>query len=145
MKNPVSLRCDLHGTVQELPAFFERLEAWAQAAELPAGPVAKLSLMLDELLTNVAMHAYASKGGPVSVAVEFVPPHTLQSVIRDQGPAFDPTGLAAPDLDMAMEERGIGGLGVHFVRRLADRISYRRDGGCNEVTLDYSLVGNISR
>ena len=145
MKNPVSLRCDLHGTVQELPAFFERLEAWAQAADLPAGPVAKFSLMLDELLTNVAMHAYANEGGPVSVAVEFVAPHTLQSVIRDQGPAFDPTRLAAPDLNMAMEERGIGGLGVHFVRRLADSFSYRRDGGYNEVTLDYSLVGNNSR
>lgn len=145
MKNPVSLRCDLHGTVQDLPVFFERLEAWGQAAELPAGPMAKLSLMLEELLTNIATHAYGGRGGPVSVQVEFVPPHTLQSVIRDQGPAFDPTGLPAPDLGVELQERGIGGLGVHFVRRLADQFSYRREEDCNEVTLSYSQVGNNRR
>ncbi|MET1114153.1 MAG: ATP-binding protein [Comamonas sp.] len=135
MKNPVPLRCDLHGTVQELPAFFERLEAWAVAGELPMGPLAKLHLMLDELLTNVAMHAYGGQGGAVSVQVEFVPPHSLQAVIRDQGPAFDPTGMPAPDLDIALEEREVGGLGVHFVRRLAHRFTYRRDGDSNQVTL----------
>ena len=95
MKNPVSLRCDLHGTVQELPAFFERLDGWAEAADLPPGLTTKLGLMLDELLTNVAMHAYGSQGGPVSVEVEFVPPQALQAVIRDRGPAFDPTTPAA--------------------------------------------------
>ncbi|MBS7777616.1 MAG: ATP-binding protein [Comamonas sp.] len=145
MKNPVSLRCDLHGTVQELPAFFERLDGWAEAADLPPGLTTKLGLMLDELLTNVAMHAYGGQGGPVSVEVEFVPPQALQAVIRDRGPAFDPTGLPAPDLDIALEERDIGGLGVHFVRRLADRFSYRREGDCNEVTLGYSSVGNTRR
>lgn len=145
MNNPVLLRCDLHGTVQELPAFFERLDAWAQAGDLPAGRLAKLHLMLDELLTNVAMHAYGGQGGPVSVLVEFVPPDSVRTVIRDQGPAFDPTGLPAPDLDMALEEREVGGLGVHFVRRLAHRFTYRRDGNCNEVTLGYSLVSNTQR
>lgn len=145
MKNPVPLHCDLHGTIQELPAFFERLEAWAQACELSPGPVAKLGLMLDELLTNVAVHAYGGCGGPVSVQVEFTPPHAVQAVIRDQGPAFDPTGMPAPDLDIALEERKVGGLGVHFVRRLAQRFSYRRDGDCNEVSLYYSWVSNGKR
>lgn len=138
MKNPVPLRCDLHGSIQELPAFFDRLEEWAQASELPQGLVVKLGLMLDEWLTNVALHAYGGKGGPVSVQVEFVAPHTLQSVVRDHGPAFDPTGLPPPDLEMALEDREIGGLGLHFVRQLADCFSYRRDGACNEVTLSYS-------
>lgn len=101
------------------------------------GPVLKLSLMLDEWLTNVAMHAYGASGGPVSVQVEFVPPHTLQTVVRDWGPAFDPTGLPAPDLGSGLEQREVGGLGVHFVRQLAERFSYRREGQCNEVTLSY--------
>lgn len=145
MKNPVSLRCDLHGTVQELPAFFAQLDAWAEACELPMGAAAKLGLMLDELLTNVAMHAYGNQGGPVSVQVDFLAPDMLQAVIRDQGPAFDPTGMPEPDLALALEDRKVGGLGVHFVRRLAQRFSYRRDGDCNELTLGYSLVSNSKR
>lgn len=145
MNNPAPLRCDLHGTVQELPAFFERLETWADAEGVPFGLAAKLGLMLDELLTNVAMHAYAGQGGPVSVQIDFLPPHTLQSVVRDQGPAFDPTGIPTPDVQAALEDRDIGGLGVHFVRRLADRFSYRRDGGCNEVTLSHSSPGSSKK
>lgn len=136
MKNPVPLRCELHGTVQELPGFFEQLEAWAQAGDLPAGPVAKFGLMLDELLTNVAMHGYRSQGGAVSVQLEFVAPDILHAVIRDQAPAFDPTDRPAPDLDMGLEEREVGGLGLHFVRRLAHRFTYRRDGDSNELALD---------
>ncbi len=139
MKNPVLLRCGLHGTVQELPTFFERLDEWAHVSNVPLSLAAKLGLMLDELLTNVALHAYGGKGGAVSIEVEFFPPHTLQSVIRDQGPAFDPTGIPEPDTEASLDERKIGGLGVHFVRRLADRFSYRRDGNCNEVTLVHSL------
>jgi len=135
MKNPVSLRCDLHGTVQELPAFFARLDAWAQACELPLDLAPRLGLMLDEWLTNVATHAYGGRGGPVSVQIDFAAPDTLQAVIRDQGPAFDPTGMPAPALDVALEDRKVGGLGVHFVRSLAQRFAYRRDGDCNEVTL----------
>ncbi len=142
MKNPVSLRCDLHGTVQELPAFFAQLEAWAEACGLPMGGIAKLGLMLDELLTNVAMHGYGNQGGPVSVQVDLLAPDSVQVVLRDQGPAFDPTGMPEPDLELALEDRKVGGLGVHFVRRLAQRFSYRRDGDCNEVTLGYSLVSN---
>lgn len=138
MKNSVSLRCDLHGTVQELPDFFERLEAWADAADVPPGLAAKLGLMLDEWLTNVAMHAYGGQGGPVSVQVDFLAPDQLQSVVRDQGPVFDPTKFPAPDVQASLEDRGIGGLGIHFVRRLAHRFAYRRDGDCNEVTLSPS-------
>ncbi|MCD2512864.1 ATP-binding protein [Comamonas endophytica] len=138
MNKPVPLRCDLHGSVQELPAFFERLEAWAREGGLPADLVAKIQLMLDEWLSNVALHAYGGAGGPVSVQVEFVPPCTLACVVRDHGPAFDPTDMPAPDLEAGLEERKIGGLGLHFVRQLADAFSYRRDGACNEITLSYS-------
>lgn len=141
MKNPAPLHYELHGTIQELPAFFERLDAWAQADMLPLGLAPRLGLMMDELLTNVAMHAYDGQGGPVSIRVDFMPPHTLQSVIRDHGPAFDPTGLPTPDTALCLEERKVGGLGVHFVRKLADRFTYRRDGDCNEVTLSLSSAG----
>lgn len=137
MKSLAPLKCDLHGTLQELPAFFERLDAWAQASDVPAGLASKMGLMLDEWLTNVAMHAYGGKGGPVSVEVQFLPPRSLQAVVRDQGPAFDPTCLPAPDVSASLDEREIGGLGVHFVRRLADRFTYRRDGDCNEVTMGH--------
>ena len=54
--------------------------------------------------------------------------------IADDGRDFNP--LAAPplDLDQPLEERTIGGLGVHLVRSLAERVKYQRAGGRNILT-----------
>ncbi|MNJ76840.1 hypothetical protein D3C77_742110 [compost metagenome] len=91
------------------------------------------------------MHAYGSQGGPVSVQVDFLAPQDLQCVVRDRGPAFDPTALPVPDVGAGLEDREIGGLGIHFVRRLAHHFAYRRDGDCNEVTLGPSVLSNSTK
>lgn len=139
MNPPLEWQQTLHGTVAELPAFFERLESWADGHGIPMPLVSSFGLMLDELLTNVAMHAYAGQGGVVEVLVHFEEPARLQAVLRDHGRAFDPTTLAAPDVQASLDDRDIGGLGVHFVQKLADRFEYRRDGEVNEVTVSRCL------
>ena len=55
--------------------------------------------------------------------------------VSDDGRPFDPLTVAPADLDQALEERSIGGLGVHFVRRVMDRLEYRRDAGRNVLTM----------
>ncbi len=139
MNHPAELQCTLSGTVAELPAFFERLEDWALEHGVPLPLASSFGLMLDELLTNVAMHAYRGQGGAIAVQVAFQAPATLSAVLRDEGPAFDPTALVAADVEAALEDRDIGGLGVHFVKKLADRFVYRRDGAVNEVSISRTL------
>lgn len=139
MSSSAPLLCPLQGSVDELPLFFERMHIWAEECGAPAALVASFGLMLDELLTNVAMHAYQGRGGPVSVLLEFIAPAQLRAVLRDEGPAYDPTAAANVDVNASIEEREIGGLGVHFVRSLADQFVYRRDGQVNEVLVSRSL------
>ncbi len=55
--------------------------------------------------------------------------------IEDDGRAFDPFDAPPPDLTSSIEERAIGGLGVHLVRSLTDDASYERRDGRNIVTL----------
>lgn len=140
MNHPAPLQCTLSGTVAELPAFFERLEDWAQGHGVPMPLASSFGLMLDELLTNVATHGYGSKGGPVSVQIAFDAPATLSAVLRDQAPPFDPTALVAADVEATLEDRHVGGLGVHFVKKLAERFVYRRDGAVNEVSISRTWV-----
>lgn len=140
MNHPAPLQCTLSGTVSELPAFFERLEDWAQEHEVPMPLASSFGLMLDELLTNVATHGYGGQGGPVSVHITFDAPATLSAVLRDQGPPFDPTALVAADVEAALEDRHVGGLGVHFVKKLAERFIYRRDGAVNEISVSRTWV-----
>jgi anti-sigma regulatory factor (Ser/Thr protein kinase) len=59
---------------------------------------------------------------------------SVVGALSDAGVAFDPTAMAAPDVDAEMDERHIGGLGVHLVRTLAEEIAYRREDGRNIIT-----------
>ncbi|MBF5005614.1 ATP-binding protein [Diaphorobacter caeni] len=139
MNPSVKMSCSLQGTVDELPQFFARLEEWAEGLGASMALVSSFSLMLDELLTNVAMHAYQGRGGPVAVAIEFEAPAHLRAWLRDHGPAYDPTARKSADTGADIEERDIGGLGVHFVKQLADQFIYRREGDVNEVFVSRTL------
>ena len=48
----------------------------------------------------------------------------LSLTIVDSGPRFDPTELQEPDVLSPLEERAVGGLGVHLVKTFADRVTY---------------------
>lgn len=59
----------------------------------------------------------------------------LTAEIADDGVPFDPRQAPEPDLSGSIEERRVGGLGVHLALTLVDRIDYRRVDGENRVTL----------
>ncbi|MDE2993123.1 MAG: ATP-binding protein [Chloroflexota bacterium] len=41
----------------------------------------------------------------------------------------------APDTAASLEERSVGGLGIHLVRTMMDELHYRREQGRNYLTL----------
>lgn len=117
--------------VEDIAAFAAEFEEWAGAAGVPAKAVMHVNLMLDELITNVIQYGYAnSPTGEVRIDVN-LRPGTLEVLLTDHAFAYDPLQARAPDLESDIEEREVGGLGVHFVRTLADEVAYERvaDGG----------------
>ena len=96
---------------------------------------AKLELVLEELLVNVINHAYKGAEGDVEVVClecdTEAEPFRFCMEIRDQGPPFDPSAKESPDTAASMDERSIGGLGIHLVREMTEDFTYRREGNCN--------------
>ena len=113
----------------------DRLEAYAEANGLPQRIAYRLAIVCEELAANVAMHGAEGEGGAtyVEIAVERLGDGLALS-IEDDGRPFDPLAHAKPDTELGVEERGIGGLGIHFIRSLVENISYRRDGRINRLT-----------
>lgn len=107
------------------------------AVELGADPDAVHDVVqaVDESVTNVIEHGY--RGGPGIVEVELrMTTGALVVHLRDQAPPFDPTGLPRPDLSGPLEDRPLGGMGVHLTRELTDEVRHRRPQGWgNELTL----------
>ncbi|HEX7237341.1 MAG TPA: SpoIIE family protein phosphatase, partial [Gammaproteobacteria bacterium] len=88
--------------------------------------IADAEVIAEELLTNVVRSARPPDGEPW-VSLELVlTPAAIVMTICDNGPAFDPLAHGAPNLDADIEERGVGGLGIHLVRGLADDCRYAR-------------------
>ncbi len=59
----------------------------------------------------------------------------LALCLEDDGPAFDPLAAPMPDLDAPIEDRPIGGLGIHLLREMMDELEYTRLDSRNRLTL----------
>lgn len=101
-----------------------------------------LHLVLEELVTNVINHGYIDgQSHTFTVALSARPDRLVTAVITDDAPAFDPLGCAAIDTSLPLEDRPIGGLGVHLVKNLARSAHYERRNGKNILTLTCALAG----
>ena len=111
------------------------VETYAREARLSEKDVGQLQMAVDEACANVIEHAYGGEAGhEIDVAV-IVEPARFVVRIRDEGAPFKAEAYAAPDVQQLVQRRRGGGLGVHLMHRLMDRVEYRTHGRTNEVHL----------
>ena len=99
----------------------------------------KINVVLDDLLANVVSYAFPDGGQHEILIRAEKSTHRLQLMIEDGGLPFDPFGQPEVDTSQALEEREIGGLGIHLVKNVMDEASYQRNGDRNLVTLVMNL------
>lgn len=58
---------------------------------------------------------------------------------RANAKPYDPTAAAAPDITLPAEERPIGGLGLHMVRKMSTSMQYRYSEGENRLSVGFEL------
>src|SRR5262245_49799781 len=121
------------------PADARQLASWvtdfAEQAQLSVPVRNALDLALEEWVTNVITYG-CNDGQEHWVTVRFkAAPAEVRVEVEDDGPEFDPLTLPPVDTKEPLETRRLGGLGVHMMRELMDRVEYRRTGGRNVVTL----------
>jgi sigma-B regulation protein RsbU (phosphoserine phosphatase) len=101
---------------------------------------AHLHLILDEVVSNVIKHGY-DDGLEHQIRVDVaVDGNHVTIRVEDDGRPFNPLDAPYPKLDLPIEQRPIGGLGVFIVKSVADSVDYRRDGGRNVVTVRKKIV-----
>jgi serine/threonine-protein kinase RsbW len=83
-----------------------------------------LKLAVDEACSNILEHGYAGlTPGPIRVRFDAEGDQVVVT-ITDRGRAFDPKDAVVPDLDADWEQRRVGGLGWHLIRRSVDSVAY---------------------
>jgi anti-sigma regulatory factor (Ser/Thr protein kinase) len=123
--------------VHEVNAAFA---GFAEENGLPVDVRRSISIALDELLANALTHGRTGRD-PCSVTVEVqLDQDHVTVTVTDDGMPFDPFARDAPDTTLSVEERPIGGLGIHLVGRLMDEVSYQRREDHNVVVLVKQLA-----
>ena len=96
----------------------------------------KLRLSIEETVENVVQYAYKDSIGWMEVETELDENGLMLTVIlKDAGKPFNPLEKPDPDINLPLEEREIGGLGIYLCKQFMDDVQYRYEDGCNILTM----------
>lgn len=99
----------------------------ARQSQLSEKDTDHVQMAMDEAVTNVMEHAYGGRAdGHIDIECRMTA-RELQIEIRDQGEPFNPDTIQEPNIHSPLSERAIGGLGVFFMRKLMDKVEFKRD------------------
>ena len=125
----------LPNDTQEVPRLAAFVDEVCEELGFNATDTMQMNLALEEAVVNVMEYAYpVGKSGQVLVEADMLPDQVVFTV-TDSGIPFDPTAQAEPDIALSVEDRSIGGLGIHLVRHIMDEIKYERKDDKNILTL----------
>ena len=119
-------RLEVEANLENLSVISSVVSEAMKRINIDAAIIRSVLLAVDEACTNIVFYAYPERKGFIRLAC-WLNHGDFVVRIEDTGTPFDPCSVSPPELDVGLEERKVGGLGIHFMRRFMDKISYRRD------------------
>ena len=130
----------LGNSLDEVGRMLDELESFGQRCAIAEAVVMQLGLCLDELVTNIVSYGWDEPGEHmITVSLDIDDQRVLRAELIDDGRPFDPLERETPDLEQPLDQRPIGGLGIHLVRVFTDQVAYCRADGRNRLTLVRAL------
>ena len=129
MKKEVKVNND----ISELDKIVQELEDMAGEWNFSPKTTFNINLVLDEIFTNIVSYAFDDKDKhEISIRYNLNPDEKLNVEVEDDGKEFNPLNISAEDeINKPLEEREIGGLGIHFLKQFMTDLDYRREKNKN--------------
>ena len=125
----------LPNDIETIPQLNQFMDEVCEEVGFDMSTTMSLNLAMEEAVVNVMTYAYP-EGTKGEVRIDAVAnDRRAKFIISDRGVPFDPTAKAEADTTLSVEERPIGGLGIHLVRQIMDSVNYEYVGGMNILTL----------
>jgi len=133
----------LRNSLSEIPRIAGAVDHFFESHGLPAAAQMHVTIAFDELATNAISYGFpdgAEHDAAITIRLS-VQDGELLAVMEDCGKAFNPLSVQPPDTSLGVEDREIGGLGVHFVRQFMTHVEYQHVDGLNRLTMRKTLDG----
>jgi sigma-B regulation protein RsbU (phosphoserine phosphatase) len=123
----------------EIDRVNDAFNEFAKQCDIPMPVSLKVNLVFNELLNNVISYAYGDEEEHSIKVIMERSGERLSISISDDGLPFNPFTREDPDTTLSLEDREIGGLGIHLVKKTMDEATYQRRHNRNIVTLIKNL------
>lgn len=121
----------IENKIENLAKVAEFAEKFGEENDLDFKTVFEINLILDELVTNVISYAYDDEAIHLIDIILEKNGDVLNFQIIDEGKEFNPLQREEVDFDKALNDRKIGGLGLHIVKQKTDSVKYERKNDKN--------------
>ncbi len=132
---PYEADFSLNGNLSELERLAAEVSRFCRENALDEDAGFQLNLVLEELFVNTVRHG-GCEGVDDSTRVRLqAAADGVEVEFADRGRPFDPMAAEPVNLDVPLEERAIGGLGIHLVRQIMSDLRYERCGEWNRMRM----------
>lgn len=132
-------RLTIPGRLDAIEAACECVEAGAQDAGFDDSTNYACQLAVAEACENIVIHGYREQSaGEIRLAVTSSP-GSLIVQLEDTAPPFNPARRPG-EQEWDPRDPPVGGLGLHIIHRVMDRVSYVRRSGSNRLTMRKRLA-----
>jgi len=116
------------------------IEEFMDSNDVPMSVSFAIDLALDELLTNIISYGFPPDESHIIDIIIELHDDEISVQIIDDGIAFNPLEQKEADTTLSIEDREIGGLGIHLVKKTMNSIDYQRIENKNILTLKKSII-----
>lgn len=114
----------INNKIDNIRPFLDQFGVFSERHEVPQEAILQLNIVFDELLSNTIKYAYSDKEThEIEIKIRYYQ-DKLTVTLMDDGIPYNPFDHIEPDTSLSLEDRDIGGLGVHLVKFLVDEYSY---------------------
>lgn len=123
---------EVEAKVEELPRVDAFVQEQLEQYGCPSKVLMQVRLAVEEIFVNISSYAYAPETGPAVVRLEIRDdPMEVEITFMDRGVPYDPLQTEDPDVDIGIDQRQIGGLGIFLVKQTMDDVRYEYTQGRN--------------
>ena len=139
MENRKEAHFIIENRVEELAVLFEKIEQLSETWDFTVPLTMNINLVLEEVVSNVIFYAYDDTlKHEINIGLS-LQNNLLTIVITDDGKPFDPTSNQLPDINLKVEERPVGGLGIFLISKIMTEVYYERKENLNILTLKKTI------